>query len=421
MAKSPYMWELGQKPPIIKQHSIAKHEILHSYLVAYICTLISSPNQEVFRLTLVDGFAGGGIYLHESSSTEVLGSPFIMLQAVEEAAFLVNKERKKPVKLLVDFFFIEADRLAAAVLRKELISRGYDREIGRTVHIFETSFQSKADDLATFIRNKGRAARAIFLLDQYGYSEVPTFMINSLMRNVPGAEVILTFAVDSLVNFIGDHRSSQAMLKRIGLTGLLRGRSIQEIKRSETNWRLYIQSSLYKDLVDGCGARFYTPFFIRSTQGHGDYWLLHLSQRPRARDVMTRIHWEKNNLFVHYGGSGLDMFDMLGYVPKEDPTYTGQMAFYFDDPAKSASISALSNQIPHLIYPEPEGMSFSELFATTCNSSPASAVIYKEALCTLVQQKELEILSPDGRQRRAAGTIHDNDQILPPRQRHFLF
>jgi len=417
------MWEPGQKPPVIKQHSIAKHEILRSYLVAYIRTLISSPYQDTFRLTLVDGFAGGGIYVHDTGGHEVLGSPFIMLEAVEEARFLVNQNRKKPVELLVDYFFIEHDKLAVNVLRNELMARGHADKIGKTVHIYEATFQSRADHLADFIRKKGRAARAIFLLDQYGYSEVPTTMINTLMRSVPGAEVILTFAVDALVNFIGDHQSSKGTLKRIGLTGLLRGRSIKEIKRCESNWRLYIQSCLYKDLVDGCGARFYTPFFIRSTQGHGDYWLLHLSQRPRARDVMTRIHWEKNNFFVHYGGAGLQMFHMLGYVPEADSDYTGQpaFAFFFDDPAKKASISALSDQIPHLIYPEPEGMSFAELFATTCNSSPASAAIYKEALCSLVQSKELEVVGSDGKRRRAATTIHDNDQILPPSQRHFLF
>lgn len=417
------MWALGQQPPVIKQHSIAKHEILRAYLIAYIQTLISSPYQEEFRLTLVDGFAGGGIYLHETGGHEVPGSPLIMLEAVREAEILVNKTRLKKVRLLIDYFFIEPDKRAVAVLRQELIARGYEKEIGQTIHICDATFQSRAGDLAHFIRKKGRAARAIFLLDQYGYSEVPTTLINSLLQNLPGAEVILTFAVDSFLNFVGDHHTSARLLKKIGVPGLLRGRSINDIKRSEKNWRLYIQGYLYKDLVDACGARFYTPFFIRSTQGHGDYWLLHLSQRSRARDVMTRIHWEKNNLFIHYGGAGMDMFHMLGYVPERDGTYTGQMelGFCFDDPARKASISMLTEQIPHLIYPDPVGMSFGELFATTCNTSPASAHIYKEAVGNLVQMKELEVIGQDGKPRRSASRIHDSDQILPPKQRCFLF
>ena len=415
------MWEPGERPPIIKQHSIAKHEILRSYLVAYIQTLISSPHQEFFRLTLVDGFAGGGIYLHETGGHEVLGSPLIMLQAVEEATALVNLQRTKKVQLLIDYFFIEEDRLAATVLREQLIARGYGPAIGQSIHLLNTTFQSQSDSLTEFIRKKGRAARAIFLLDQYGYSEVPASLISTIMQQVKGAEVILTFAVDSFLNFVGDHKTSMGLLKRIGIPGLLRGRSIRDIKESDSKWRFYIQSCLYQDLVAACGAAYYTPFFIRSTQGHGDYWLLHLSQRSRARDVMTRIHWDKNNLFIHYGGAGFNMFDMLGYVPKNDSDYTGQLGFCFDNPAKTASISTLSEQIPHLIYPDPYGMSFGELFAATCNGSPASADIYKEALSKLVQDKELEVVGPGGKRRMAASTIHDNDQILPPRQRKFLF
>ena len=422
MAKVPYIWDIGQRPPVIKPHSVAKHEILRSYLVAYIRTLISSPHQEEFRLTLVDGFAGGGIYYHEKDRQNVPGSPLVMLEAVSEAQSLVNRGRPKKVQLLIDYFFIEPDRRAMAVLRRELIDRGYEKDIGITIHLVETTFQSQSAQVTEFIKKKGRATRSIFLLDQYGYSEVPTTMINSLLRNLPGAEILLTFAVDSFLNFVGDHHSSKKLLKQIGVPGLFRGRSIKEIKQSEAHWRLYIQSCLYKDLVDACGARFYTPFFIRSTQGHGDYWLIHLSQRPRARDVMTRIHWEKNNLFIHYGGAGINMFHMLGYVPERDSACTGQMdLFCFDDPAKKASVNMLTEQIPQLIYPDPEGMSFGELFATTCNSSPASADIYKEALAGLVQLKELEVVGHDGSQRRSASRIHDADQIVPPRQRHFLF
>jgi len=113
---------------------------------------------------------------------------------------------------------------------------------------------------------------------------------------------------------------------------------------------------------------------------------------------------------------------MLGYVPEQDQDYTRQMQlFCFDDPAKAASVSKLREQIPHLIYPDPDGISFGELFAMTCNSTPASAHIYREAIGSLVQSKELEVVSPDGTERRSAGRIHDNDQILPPRQRYFLF
>lgn len=60
--------QLEERADFIQQHSIAKHRILQSYLAAYFKTLVSSPNQDLLRLkALVDGFAGGGLYVHNDT------------------------------------------------------------------------------------------------------------------------------------------------------------------------------------------------------------------------------------------------------------------------------------------------------------------------------------------------------------------
>jgi hypothetical protein len=107
MTHRPYEWEPGSELPIIQQHSVAKHEILRAYLSAYIQTLVSNPNREEFRLVLVDGFAGGGIYRHADTGLEMLGSPLIMLEAAQEAEAIINLNRRKPVKLDIEYFFVE--------------------------------------------------------------------------------------------------------------------------------------------------------------------------------------------------------------------------------------------------------------------------------------------------------------------------
>lgn len=174
--------------------------------------------------------------------------------------------------------------------------------------------------------------------------------------------------------------------------------------------------------MENCGARYYTLFFIRSSKGHGDYWLIHFSQKARARDVMTKIHWEKNTNFIHYGGAGMDMFHALGYVPKHDEEFTGQtpLGFCFDEQAHGASVAALMEQIPRLIYPDPDGMGFGELFATTCNMSPASANIYRSALGELMAVGDIEVVDRNGGSRRSANRIHDTDLIIPSRQRRLF-
>lgn len=101
---------------------------------------------------------------------------------------------------------------------------------------------------------------------------------------------------------------------------------------------------------------------------------------------MTRVHWANNNNFIHYGGAGIDMFQALGYSPKLDDSITGQgnLGFCFDDSASKASISALMEQLPRIIRANEEGISFGEVFAATCNTSPADSAKYKAALALLV-------------------------------------
>ena len=134
---------------------------------------------------------------------------------------------------------------------------------------------------------------------------------------------------------------------------------------------------------------------------------------------MTEVHWANNNYFIHYGGAGLDMFQMVGYDPAHDAQYLQQSAlgFEFDDVAKRASIAALNEHIPRRVYADDTGISFGELFATTCNNSPASAQIYRESVGKLLNEKVVEIVGADGTKRRSSAQIKDSDQIMPPPQR----
>lgn len=418
MALKHYNWKNG--PDAIQQHSIAKHRILQSYLAAYFKTLVSSPNQDELRLTLVDGFAGGGLYYHNHTKELIKGSPFVCLNATREAEFLLNQGRRKPLKLDVSYFFIEANRDASLHLDKTLRENGYANQIGNTIQLRNAKFQDEVDNIIQSIKNKSpRNGRSIFILDQYGYKEVPTGLIQKIFANLPSAEVILTFGVDSFVNFASDKNLTQELLDEIGISDVWQGKTIEEIKSSEKEWRYFIQSALYRNLVARCGAEYYTPFFIRNNQGHGDYWLIHMSQHFRARDVMTQVHWDNQNYFIHYGGAGLNMFQMVGYDPDHDASLSGQssLGFEFDDIARKTSIATLSAQIPRLIYANNDGMSFGELFAKTCNESPASASIYQETIHELLANKIFDIVGVNGEKRRSALQIKTTDQIIPAAQR----
>jgi three-Cys-motif partner protein len=419
MARSGYTWDPHGPPPVIKQHSVAKLEVLREYLVAYFQTLAIAPGQEHLRLTLVDGFSGGGLYRHEDNQAEVIGSPLVILEAVKEAEALLNLDRQKRVKIDAQYFFIDEDESAISSLTKALRERGFGGLIGTEAELLTSKFVSVSPQVRDAASKRTpRAGRAIFFLDQYGYKDVPTSEIRAIFTQLPAAEVILTFGVDALINFASDSPETIAILSSIGIPDALRGRTIEDIKNKEADFRLYIQSCLYKSLVEACGARFFTVFFIR-TLGHGDYWLVHLSMHPRARDVMTRVHWDKNNYFIHYGGAGIDMFNGLGYAAGNDVNVTGQ-DFLFDSPAAQRSIDALKAQLPPMIYARAEGYLFEELFSLHCNTTPADSSKFREALASLAAHGEIEIIGPNGEQRRSANSISGKDQLLAPSQRRLF-
>ena len=101
------------------------------------------------------------------------------------------------------------------------------------------------------------------------------------------AEVILTFYIDTLISYLNEHNLA-SFQKATGISTSVRASEIDEIKQSP-RWRVYLQSSLYKNLTDQCSAQFFTPFFIRPERGHGDFWLLHLSQHWKASPQISRI------------------------------------------------------------------------------------------------------------------------------------
>ena len=81
-------WKKGLLPPL-EPHSEGKLQVLRDYVEDYICILCSdSFGRDIFRITIVDGFAGGGVYALDKK-----GSPHVLLEAVETAEFLRPRER----------------------------------------------------------------------------------------------------------------------------------------------------------------------------------------------------------------------------------------------------------------------------------------------------------------------------------------
>jgi hypothetical protein len=57
------------------------------------------------------------------------------------------------------------------------------------------------------------------------------------------------------------------------------------------------------------------------------------------------------------------------------------------------------------------------LFVTTCNDTPATAELYKQAVEILIERRSIEVVGADGVRRRSAQQIKASDQLVMPAQR----
>src|SRR3546814_9199190 len=85
MAEKPYEWADGAT---LEDHSRRKHKILREYFSEYLTVRCRLPQQERFRLAIVDGFAGGGRYQCGDA-----GSPLIFVEELKQAIETVNVQR----------------------------------------------------------------------------------------------------------------------------------------------------------------------------------------------------------------------------------------------------------------------------------------------------------------------------------------
>lgn len=415
MAHHGYLWHIGDPPPYIDHHSLAKHTILREYLIRYLEVLTAYHGMEEFRLTLVDGFAGGGLYRRRDTHQLHDGSPLIMLRAVQEAEYRINRRRTKLLKINASYFFIDHNRGNLDYLKQVLKQANYTPNLDHNVFLFCDEFTNRVTDITDYVERRRRGCRVIFLLDQYGYSEVPLASIRAIFQRLPGAEIIFTFAVDDLIDRIRDTAAFRKQIAKLRLEHSINWPMLAQIK-SQKGWRYMIQAELYKGIIQASGARYFNPFFIYSKESHRDYWLLHLCMQPRARDEMNRIHWQCHTYCRHFGGPG---FEMLGYDLRQGEDVLGQ-PFDFDDDARRRSLTALTLDIPRRLHTV-EAITFGELFAATCNQTPASTLIYQEALGEIMAYRGLEVRSPRNEKRRKGTRIAASDIIIPAKQSYFLF
>lgn len=416
MGQSQYNWG-DSELPIIKRHSLAKHLVLESYLERYISKLTSNPRRKQLKLTLIDGFAGGGIYRRSDTNSVHFGSPLLMLKAMRVAEAKLSLAKSKPFHLDVEFFFVEKNRVAFSVLQQQLKDSPDAKHYSGKCHTFQGSIESKLPEIIRHIKKRHGSPqkkwRAIFLLDQYGWIQVPIPTVRSILHELPNAEILLNFATDGLINHMSKDNQTVDQLGSIGIDV-----SSEVLDRKTemgmSSWRMLIENLLHAQIRTGTKANYYTPFFIRPIKSSRAYWFLHLSNHRTARNEMVEIHWNHHSSFAHHGTAGLNM---LGFEPKIG--LQKKFDFRFDKDAELLTREALLIDLPPLIR-EIGPIPFGELFAKIANESPAKREMIIETLWQLVEDEEVTISNENGKRKGRTSKISDNEIIQSTNVRRFL-
>ena len=402
-----FVWVPGSSPPPIEDHSLAKLAVLRSYVAAYIDRLCQGSRREVFKLDLVDGFSGGGLFL--DGGVEVSGTPLIMLEEAQSAFARLNATRVKPLRFDLKFHFVDIESDHIKYLRRVLSERDFSIP-EHDIKLYTQAFgQSVGAILSDIKRRQPRAGRALFLLDQKGFSQVEVDLVRRIFTELANAEVILTFAAESLLNHLAERPELYTAVRPIELSEN-DVRELLDLKQG-AGGRAVAQRTLRDHLRHRTGATYDTPFFIRPGQSRRALWFVHLSRHPTARDVMVQCHWNNFNTFEHYGSGGLDM---MGW----DPLKSGLLPLFGFD---QYDADLLHQQLLETIPEELALLDFStplpvERFrAAVANRTAARFSDLDKALSTLASAGEFDILTENGKLRqRGLSRLSPSDLIALP-------
>jgi len=404
-----FQWHPDERPPQIEPHSKAKLEVLRAYLRQYFDRLAINRRREELKLDLVDGFAGGGIF---QDGDEVLsGSPLVMLEEAEAARHRLNKGRDKKLKINCRFYFIDKEKSHTDHLHKILQERGHEIE-EQKICVQTGLFENHLEGIIKSIQERQpRSGRAIFLLDQTGFSQVSLCSVRRIFDQLVTAEVILTFAADALINHLAETPAIVKMVAPLELTPSDIHRWIQD--QSGTGGRALIQRTLRGHIRNITQAEYYTPFFIRPRVSRRALWFIHLSRHPTARDVMIQQHWNIHNTFEHYGSGGFRMmgWDTLKYSNTPSLFDFGELA---EQEMRKQLLDELPRELHSLVSEQP--VNIDVIHHRLANQTAARFSDLDKVILELIREREFEILDASGkvRPRSRLKKLKSTDQIIMP-------
>lgn len=398
MAEKPYEWADGAT---LEDHSRRKHKILREYFSEYLTVRCKLPQQERFRLAIVDGFAGGGRY-----QCGTAGSPLIFVEELKRAIEAVNVQRAAQGIGLIEIECllilndhnrdaIETLKANIAPLQAEIVENVPKLHL-RIAYLTET-FEVVYPQMKALL-DQGRYRNVLFNLDQCGHSHVQRQTLLDIMRSYHSVEIFYTFAIEALVSFLqkSDPVQLAAQLRPFDIDST--NLNTLNGAMSKSNW-LGAAERLVFETFRTC-APFVSPFSINNPDGWR-YWLIHFGNFYRARQVYNNVLHENSSAQAHFGRSGLNM---LSY----DPSHEDGSLYLFDLSGREAAKTQLLTDIPKLISGSGDVIGVGDFYESIYNTTPAHT---DDVHSAIIENPDVEVITPAGGERRKANTIAIGDML----------
>lgn len=407
MVSKEYDWLNGA---VLLPHSKCKHKILRDYFAEYLLIRCQIPQQSKFRLAVVDGFSGGGRY-----ACNTAGSPIIFVEETVRIVKQINLRRNANGMAQISFeclfIFNDFDPNVIDLLRANvapLVAAAKDEcpEVR-----FEIVFMHEAFEIAfSTIKERlihDRYRNVIFNLDQCGHSQVEQKTLFDVMTSFPSPEVFFTFSIESLISFLkkSDPEMLRSQLAHLELND--DGYDSLQGVMSKNEW-LGAAERLVFASFEKC-AKYVSPFSIHNPEGWR-YWLIHLANSPRARQVYNNILHDNCSSQAHYGRSGLSM---LSY----DPSFNEGGLYLFETSDRENAKRQLMEDIPRLVFDSGNSISVSDFYASIYNMTPAHM---DDINLSVLDNPDMAVVTKSGSPRRKANTFDPTDRIKIKRQRSFF-
>ncbi len=398
VSKSQATWSAdGSHIPDIHPHTKAKHQILETYLENLIYTLYGKGRYGETTFTFVDGFCGGGMYCDRDNKREWKGSPIRIIEAIRAG----YKKSKREYDLNVKFIFINNDREHLDCLKNysmpkaglgELVNgqpHEFQGEVGKLVEECEFicgEFENFVNEV--IFKIDLRKGHSFFFIDPYGWTDVSMQSIRKI-NNLKRTEILYTYMINYIKRFVCDRdgKDKDTFNRILDAEEYYQFDNFNSFNR--IGGQCYLRNESMRLFRDKGKAKYVFTF---SMIPRGDisvlYYLMHLSQKLTALEVIKESFWQENNLDYQY------YFELYGHGFRTADFYEeNQMELKFDITKNSEyfCLEKLDSHLGNIIRNNQDGIIFHELCHQTMERNPASKEHYTSYINLLRNEKEIDI------------------------------